>query len=51
MRDELQVNWQQVVELAKRMRPGYRAFCAYIDLLGMKETMTPDHEETIHRNV
>lgn len=49
MSDNLQIDWQQVVELAKRMRSGYRAFCAYIDLLDMKETMRLDPAEAIHR--
>lgn len=49
MSDNLQFDWQELVELAKRMRSGYGAFCAYIDLLGMKETMRHNPEEAIHR--
>ncbi len=49
MSNNLPVDWQQVIELAKRMRSGYSAFCAYIDLLGMKNTMRLDPEEAIHR--
>lgn len=38
-----------MIELAKRMRSGYRAFCASIDLLGMKETMRLNPREAVHR--
>lgn len=49
MSSSLQLDWQKVVELAKRMRLGFWAFCASIDLLGMKKTMTYNPEEAIHR--
>lgn len=37
------------LELARRMRPGFRAFCASLDLLGMKRTIAVDQEEAIQR--
>jgi hypothetical protein len=38
-----------IIELAKRRRSGYGAFCAFIDLLGMKKEMSLNPREAVYR--
>lgn len=40
---------QQAFELAKRTRPGFRAFCATVDLLGVSEMMMEAPKEAAQR--
>lgn len=49
MSNNQQIDWQEIIKLGKRMRSGYKAFCAYLDLLGMQKTMKLDPDEAIHR--
>lgn len=37
------------LKLAERMRSGFRAYCAHLDLTGMRETMKHNRNEALHR--
>lgn len=49
MNDSSILDWEEILRLAMRMKQGYQAFCAHIDLLGTKSYSKNNPREMLHR--